>query len=222
MVSPWFPLGRLPTAGVSTPWQLAASPSSLLQPDTDGVAVVPSRPVANRRVSPPWQLAASPSSRVQPDTDGVAVVPSRLVANRRDSPPQQLAASVLSCAQPDTTSVAAFHCWSVSKADPAGSLSSFLTDGPARAVAASAGAASAGAASAGAANAGPESFFSSASVVPFESPPLVGPDGCASDIQHVAVVSNEVANTMPRPPPWPLRPVSSSPLAVWTPSDDGS
>ncbi len=168
--------------------------------------MVPSRPLDNRRVSLPWQPTASPSSRVQPDTDGVVVVSSRTVANRRVSPPRQLAASVLSCVQPDMTSVAAVHCWSVSTADPAGSSSSFHTDG---------------AASAGAVDARPESFFSSASVVPSESAPLVGPDGYTSDIQHGAVVSNEVANTMPRPPPWPLRPVSSSPLAVWTPSDDG-
>jgi len=176
---------------VSPPQQLAASALSHVQPDTDGVAVVPTRRVTNRRVSSPQQLAASALSHMQPDTDGVAVVPSWRVTNRRVSSPQQLAASILSCVQPDTTSVAAVHCRPVATADPAGFSSSFHTDEPASTGATIshiagpviAGPAIAGGPSAGAASAGPDSFSSSA--------------------------------------PWPLQPVSSSPLAMLAPSDDG-
>ncbi len=190
----------LPTRPVTnrrvSPQQLAASTSSRVKTDTDGVAVVPTRRVTNRRVSSPQQLAAGALSHVQPDTEGVAVVPTRRVTNRRVLSPQQLAASILSCVQPDTTSVAAVHCRSVSTADPAGFSSSFHTDEPAstgatishiagRVIAgpAIAGGPSAGAASAGAASAGPDSFSSSA--------------------------------------PWPLQPVSSSPLAMLAPYDGG-
>ena len=171
---------------------------------------LPTRRVTNRRVSP-QQLAASTSSRVETDTDGVALVPTRRVTNRRVLSPQQLAASILSCVQPDTTSVAAVHCRSVSTADPAGFSSSFHTDEPASTGVASSGATishivgpviagpaiaggpSARAASAGAASAGAASAGAASA----------GPDSFSSSA------------------PWPLQPVSSSPLAMLAPYDGG-
>ena len=162
---------------------------------------LPTRRVTNRRVSSPQQLAASTSSRVETDTDGVAVVPTRRVTNRRVLSPQQLAASILSCVQPDTTSVAAVHCRSVSTADPAGFSSSFHTDEPANTGVASSGATIshivgpviAGPAIAG----GPSAGAASAGAA------SAGPDSFSSSA------------------PWPLQPVSSSPLAMLAPSDDG-